>query len=202
MSIIRYRLAVIVVALLSACAPITAEQTGDQPRVALVNAPAEQRVSILADLLTAEMSGVRGCCAFEFVRSSPLRFQETHRDMFGSRAAPQAASIARNLGAEFAVMAAAPVFERTVERFDDGSRDVRGSVRVRAVVLDPETAEQLAAVGSFTFRDARSLGADEPLPEPDEDPLMIVLTEQAAADLAPHLAAVLGDLASEWAQRK
>lgn len=187
----------LLLAAIAGCAP-TAMEDPARTQVALINAPAEQRVAMVADALEEEVAGVRSCCSFSFARSQPVRFQETHRDLFGSRAAPQAASLARNLGASLAVMAGAPRYERTVERVD-GGREIRGVVQLRAIVVDASSGEQLGTVGSRTFRDRRLVGEDEPLPEVEDDPLMIDLTRQAVADLAPHLAALLEDLTAESA---
>jgi hypothetical protein len=188
-------LAALLMALLVACAP-AATQEPSEPVVALINAPAELRVAPAADALQAEVESVPGCCTFAFTRSRPVRFQETRRDLFGSRAAPNAAALARNLGADLAVMAGAPLFERTVEAID-GAREVRGVVQFRATVLDAATGNALGSVGSLVFRDSRVVREGEALPEPDEDPMMLALMREAVADLAPHLAAVLMDLAAE-----
>lgn len=181
--------------LLSACAPSTQDDLGLQ--VAMVNAPAGERVSFLADDLQQATISLPDCCRFDFTRPAPLRFQETHRDMFGSRAAPQAASIARNLGAEVAVMASAPRFERIVESVN-GSREIRGIVRLQATAIDAATGNALGSVGSLTFRRGRLQDATEPLPELEEDPLMVALVEEAVEDLAPHLAALLEDIARQY----
>ncbi|MEX2540377.1 MAG: hypothetical protein WD314_01165 [Trueperaceae bacterium] len=197
MTAIRLGLTGLLLAAISACAPTAVDEPAG-PLVALINAPAEQRVSMVAATLQQEVTGVRSCCSFSFARSQPVRFQETHRDLFGSRAAPQAASLARNLGARLAVMAGAPRYERTVESVD-GGREVRGVVQLRATVLDADSGEQLGTVGSLTFRDRRLEGEDQQLPEVEDDPLMIDLTRQAVSDLAPHLAALLEDLSEDFA---
>ncbi|HEX7004648.1 MAG TPA: hypothetical protein VF168_10735 [Trueperaceae bacterium] len=184
----------LLLALLSGCLPASAPDPGLE--VAIVNAPAGERAPFLAERLQEEILGLPGCCSFGLIRPAPLRFQETHRDMFGSRAAPAAASIARSLGAEVAVMAAAPRFERSVERVR-GGRHVTGVVRVNATVIDASTGMPLGSAGSLTFRGARFVPGDRPLPEPDEDPLMIALTEEAARDLAPQLTALLSGLSRE-----
>lgn len=179
---------------LTSCAPTAQDEAGFQ--VALVNAPADERVSFLADSLQQETLDLPDCCAFDFIRPAPIRFQETHRNMFGSRAAPQSASLARNLGAEVAVMASAPRFERTVASVDSG-REVRGVVQLRATAVDAETGETIGSVGSLTFRGSRLEDAGAPLPEVEEDPTMMALAEDAVDDLAPHLAALLADIAAQ-----
>lgn len=183
--------------LLSACVPASVGEEEISPVVAIINAPAEARVSALADTLERWMREIPSCCAFSFTRSQPVRFQETHRDMFGSRAVPQALSLAANLSADLAVMASAPRFERNVESYD-GGREVSGEVQVRAVLLDVETGERLATVGSLTFRDSRTVGASETLPSIEDDPTMQLLIERAAEDLAPHLVAVISDVAADY----
>lgn len=191
----KQAVAVVMLMVLASCAPTVQEDGSLQ--VALVNSPAEQRVSFLAGALQQAVGEVPSCCDFGFVRPTPIRFQETHRDMYGSRAAPQSASLARNLGAEVAVMTSAPLFERTVESFEGGS-EVSGVVQLQARAIDAETGESLGTVGSLTFRGSRQIDDNEPLPEVEEDPLMRALTEDAVADLAPHLAALIGDLAERY----
>ena len=177
---------------LSGCLPSAEEDPGVQ--VVLVNAPAGERVSFLAEALQRELLALDSCCRFDFARTAPIRFQETHRDMFGSRAAPQAAAIARNLGSELAVMVSAPRFERRVERVD-GGREVSGVVRLQAGAIDAATGSALGSVGSLTFRGSRIEDASGPLPDLEEDPTMLDLARAAASDLAPHLAALIEDVA-------
>ena len=190
---------VLLLMVLPGCLP--APGAGGGVQVALVNAPAGERVPFLAEALQGQVEAQRGCCRFEFIRPAPLRFQETHRDMFGSRAAPAAASIARSLGAELAVMASAPRFERRVERVS-GGREVSGVVRLQATAIDAATGATLGSVGSLTYRGSRFEAAGEPLPEIDADPLMLALAEDALADLAPHLAALLADVTGEYRDRR
>jgi hypothetical protein len=192
---LKQGLAALLLAVLGSCAPSVTQEPSETV-VALINAPAEHRVAPAADALQAEVERVPGCCTFSFYRSRPIRFQETHRDLFGSRAAPNSAALARSLGADLAVMAGAPLFERTVESID-GAREVRGEVQFRATVLDAAAGERLGSVGSLVFRDARVLAQGESLPELDEDPMMLALMREAVADLAPHVAALLMDLAAD-----
>ncbi|MEX2535831.1 MAG: hypothetical protein WD273_09575 [Trueperaceae bacterium] len=192
----RYWLSCVLIGLLASCVPALEDETAGT-QVALINAPAGVRVSFIADALQEQVLEVAGCCEFSFTRSQPVRFQETHRDMFGSRAAPQSASLARNLGAQLAVMAGAPLFERTVNSAD-GGREIHGSVELRAIVIDAASARQLATVGSLTFTASRFASENEPLPELEQDPIMVELGHRAVANLAPHLAAVLEDLAGDF----
>jgi hypothetical protein len=194
MSAARYTILTLLLGLLASCAPAVEAEVGG-PLVALINAPAEQRVSQVAGLLQERTARVPGCCPFSFTRPQPVRFQETHRNMFGSRAVPQAASLARNLRADLAVMAGAARFERNVEQLD-GERLVEGVVQLRATVIDASSEENLGSVLSRTLSGSRVIGPDESLPEPEEDPTMVALTEEAVVDLAPHLAALLIELSS------
>lgn len=188
-------LAAALLALLVACAPAAGTEPS-QPVVALVNAPADDRIDEIAGALQQEVEGVPGCCRFSFTRTDPVRFQETHRDLFGSRAPGNTAALARNLGAEFAVMASAPTFERSVLAEDDAVRELEGEVQIQATVLDAETGRSLGTVNSLAFRRSWTADASASLPEPEEDPEMLMLVEEAVADIAPHLAALLGDVAS------
>lgn len=187
--------ATLLLVLLAACAPAL-ETESVQPVVALINAPADHRVSEIAGALQEEVQTVPGCCRFSFTRTAPVRFQETHRDLFGSRAPDNSAALARNLGARFAVMASAPRFERTVLRDDDAVRELEGEVQIQATVVDAESGESLGTVNSLAFGRSWTTEAGTALPEPDEDPRMLELVEEAVADIAPHLAALLGDVAS------
>lgn len=187
-------IAILLTTLLAGCLPGAADDPGVE--VALVNAPAGERVPFLADDLQHSLVALDGCCRFDFIRSTPLRFQETHRDMFGSRAAPAAAAIARSLGAEVAVMVSAPRFERKVEQVD-GGREVSGVVSLQATAIEAASGRPLGSVGSLAFRGRRFEPNRGSLPEIDEDPLMIALTRDAVADLAPHLAALLDDVSRD-----
>jgi hypothetical protein len=73
-----------------------------RPKVALINAPTEYRVTGLAEDLETLVK--EQPTTFGFSRASALRFQESSRDMYGSRAPLQAAFIARSQGAVYAVM--------------------------------------------------------------------------------------------------
>lgn len=197
---LRILMSILLLLTLAACLPAP-EEKPLQPVVALVNAPADQRVGTVADALQEEIARMEDCCPFSFTRTQPVRFQETHRNMYGSRAPVSSAALARNLGAELAVMASAPRFERTVEESSAGTW-VHGTVQLRAVVLSADRGDSLGGVGSLVFRARRPVGEDEALPDIEDDPTMSALVEEAAADLAPHLAAVLSDLAREFRQRK
>lgn len=181
-------------AVLAACAPqAQPSEQGDPPLVAVINAPADDRVTALAGELESAVADVSGCCAFEFHFAPPIRFQETHRNLFGSRAVPQSAALARNLGADIAVLASAPVFERE-EQVLDGEREIRGTVQLEAMVIDAGTEEILGTVVSTTFSGRRYVDEQEQLPDVEEDPLMQRLLDDAVEDLAPHLAALLTDV--------
>jgi hypothetical protein len=132
--------------LLTGCVPAAYDA---RPKIAFVNAPTENRVNGLAEALVSTIQEQE--TPFGFSRSSALRFQETHRDMFGSRAALQAAFIARSQGAVYGVMVG----------FENDGEVVRVSLNenkleltlhldgfARASIVDPVTAEVLASFDS------------------------------------------------------
>lgn len=184
--------------LLSACAPAVTGPDGGLS-VAVLNAPGESRVPGAAEGVVAAAQGLPACCAFEFTRSAPLRFAETHGDIYGSRAPRQASIIARTHGAELAVMVSAPTLERQVEAARGSSQRVTITLQLRATVIDSATTETLATVASRVVSGARTAREDEQLPEVAQDPLTARLSQEAAVDLAPHLLAVLDDLVREHA---
>jgi hypothetical protein len=88
---------------------------------------------------------------FGFSRSSALRFQETHRDIFGSRAALQAAFIARSQGAVYAVMVGFDNEGDVVRTSLNGNKvevTLRLKGRASASIVDPTSAEVLATFES------------------------------------------------------
>ena len=85
---------------LTSCVP----QLNTINQVAILNGPAEYAVPDLADHFTLRVREANPSAAYQHVSSSRLRFAETHRDLFGSRANPSASLIAKTVGAEFAVL--------------------------------------------------------------------------------------------------
>src|SRR5690606_15384906 len=131
-------LAAVYVALaLAACAPSARDVS--RPLVAVMNAPAQSTVRGAAervqDVLVAD-----GDLPFDLVSAFTMRFLESHTDLFHSRAAPSAARIARDQGADLAVMVGAPVLERQVTPSrDEASRRIDVAVALEAQVVDPQT---------------------------------------------------------------
>lgn len=131
---------------LSGCVPAVGDT---RPKVAFVNAPTENRVKGLAENLVSSLQGQE--TPFGFSRSSALRFQETHRDMYGSRAPLQAAFIARSQGAAYAVMVGFENDGEIVRASLDGNKlelTLRLDGFARASIVDPITAEVLATFDS------------------------------------------------------
>ncbi len=127
---------------LTACVPVVQDT---RPKVAFINAPTESRVNGLAETLETLVKTRE--TAFGFSRSSALRFQETHRDMVGSRAPLQAAFAARSQGAVYAVMVAFENNGEVVRSSLNGDRvdiTLRLDGRAVASIVDPVSADILA----------------------------------------------------------
>jgi hypothetical protein len=127
---------------LTACVPAVRDT---RPKVAFINAPTESRVSGLAEDLEGFVK--EQPTTFGFSRSSAIRFQESSRDMYGSRAPLQAAFIARSQGAVYAVMVGFENEGEVVRSSLDETRleltlSLKG--RAKASIVDPTTAEVLA----------------------------------------------------------
>ena len=183
-------LAAVSVALaLAACAP--SARDGSRPLVAVMNAPAQSTVRGAAegvqDVLVAD-----GDLPFDLVSAFTMRFLESHTDLFHSRAAPSAARIARDQGADLAVMVGAPVLERQVTPSrDEASRRIDVAVALEAQVVDPQTEAIVQTLRTRTHQGSRVEANDSPLPEPSDDPTVQALIAEAAPELARSLAAEL-----------
>lgn len=181
----------IVLFLLTACVPQTQGDAG--PSVAVINAPADFRVEGLADELQNELQRSSAPNIYSFVSRNRVEFQETHRDMAGSRSPLQAAFIARAFGAEYAVTIGAPVFEREVDEFtffDTLKREITTEVQLEAVIIDPVTAEPLATYTSGVYKGFRieTVPEDEELVEESEDPDLQAEIARAFNEITPSLA--------------
>jgi hypothetical protein len=142
----KYVTLIVLLVALTACVPVVQDT---RPKVAFVNAPTEDRVSGLAQTLESTLKTQE--TSFGFSRASALRFQETHRDMYGSRAALQAAYIARSQGARYAVMVSFDNAGDTVSWSLSGNRidlTLRLNGRARASIVDPVSADILGTFDS------------------------------------------------------
>jgi hypothetical protein len=162
----------ILLVFLSACVP---QQSATLPSVAVVGAPADFGVEGLADEFQEQLERSSAPNVYSFVSRSRTSFQETHRDMAGSRGPLQAAYTARTFGAEYAVMIAAPVFERDIDEFSvfgTPKREITTQVQLEAVIIDPSTAEPLSTYTSGIYKSYRieTVSEDEELVEESEDP--------------------------------
>jgi hypothetical protein len=184
-------LIVLLVLVLSACVPQTQGDSGSS--VAVVGAPADFRVEGLADKFQTELERNSAPNVYGFVSRSRVAFQETHRDMAGSRAALQAAFTARAFGAEYAVMIAAPVFEREVDEFrvfDTLKREIVTRVQLEAVIIDPVSAEPISTYTSGVYQGFRveSVPEDEELIEESKDPDLQTEIQRALNEITPGVA--------------
>jgi hypothetical protein len=184
-------------ALLSACVPVA--ETG--PKVVLINAPADERVAGLADRLEPAILQQSALGEITFVDSNKVRFQETHRDMAGSRSPLQAAFIARAFGAEYAVTVGAPKYERSVEEgkgLFKNKRLVHIEVMLEASIIDPVSAEVLEVIQTPMYTTDRIESLEKPLVDLDEDPDLEENLERAmlfiSRPLATRLAVLLAAL--------
>ena len=135
---------------LGACAPAVQDS---RPQVALLNGPTENRVKGLADDLQIELAAF-SAAPYGLVRSFPLRFQETHRDMYGSRAVRQAASITRSRGADYAALVGlAGNRQVSGERISGDSIkfDVLVSAQLVASIIDAASADTLTSLRFTRF---------------------------------------------------
>jgi hypothetical protein len=192
-------LLIALVLLLSACVPQT--QGDASPSVAVVGAPTDFRVEGLADRFQTELGRSSAPNVYSFVSRSRVAFQETHRDMAGSRAALQAAFIARAFGAEYAVMIAAPVFEREVDEFTAFGtlkREISTRVQLEAVIIDPVSAEPVSTYTSGVYQGYRveTVPEDEELIEESKDPDLQTEIERALNEITPGVATDLELLVS------
>jgi hypothetical protein len=173
----------------AACAPSARDET--RPLVAIMNAPAQSAVRGAAEIVQDVLFADEGR-TFDLVSSFTMRFLESHTDLFHSQAAPSAARIARNQGADLAVMVGAPVLERDVSLSrDEASRRVDVSLALEAQVVDPETAAVVQTLRTRTHQGSRVEANDVPLPDPSDDITVQALLEDAAPELARSLAAEL-----------
>ncbi len=185
---------VMLVVLLAACAPAAGDA---RTAVVLVNAPAEHRVSGLAESLQGLLERDPAAGLYRFAFPASARFQETHRDMFGRRAPRQAYLIARNLGARYAVMVAAPVYHREATLLHSPlgeSRLVTTAVTVEVSIVD-EGGEGILFQTRAGGVASRLESARRPLVAEEDDPDLRRLRERAVAELAPATAARLAGLA-------
>jgi hypothetical protein len=183
--------------LVTACVP----QTDSGPSVAVVGAPAEFRVEGLADRFQTQLERSSPANIYNFVSRNRTSFQETHRDMAGSRAALQAAFTARAFGAEYAVMIAAPIFERELEEFTSfgtRKREIATRVQLEVVIIDPVTSEPLSTYTSGVYQGYRveTIPEDEELVEESEDPDLQAEIGRALNEIVPGVATDLELLVS------
>ncbi len=161
--------------------------------MAVVGAPADFRIEGLADKFQTQLGRSSALSSYSLVNRSRTSFQETHRDMAGSRAALQAAFTARAFGAEYAVMIAAPVFEREIDEFTvfgTRKREITTKVQVEAVIIDPITAEPVSTYTSGVYQGIRveTIPEDEELVEEREDPELLLETQRALNEIVPGVA--------------
>lgn len=168
---------------LVACAPAAAP--GAQPLVAVLNGPANGRISGSAALLESDMRA-HGPLPFAFVHDAAMRFAEGHNDLFHDRAVPAAARIARSYGAPYAVLIGAPTMTRDVTVSKDGSaRWVDVTLQMEALVVDASSDTVLARFESLPMQRARHESTADALPALQRDPDVQALRDRGVYDVAP-----------------
>jgi hypothetical protein len=190
----------IIFLLLGGCVP-QLEDSG--PSVALINAPAEGRITGLADKLEARLLN-DGALGYAFTSSSKIRFAETHRDMGGGRAPLQAAFIARTYGAELALMIGSPSYKREVFEFTlfkTPKRKIITQVQLEVVIIDPVTAEPRSTYSSQLYTAVRVETIDGDLIEEQADPDLTSLIDKALDDIVPVVRQDLNTLFANLASR-
>lgn len=189
---VAYKFAVLSVFLLAACVP----QVELGPRAIVVGGPTEYRASGLADIFQAQLRDLSSPSELGFVGRGATAFQETHRDMYGVRAARQTAIIARSVGAEMAVLVGAPILRRKVSEVRAGTpkRIVNTAVQIRVFLLDPATADIIATYDSRRYDTVR-LEVNQDLVAEDDDPDLLASLLRATRELAPAVASDLALLA-------
>ncbi len=171
-----------------------------RPEIMLLNAPSDTRVDGLATAFEVVLREQPSAYAYQFTFRPSVRFQETHRNMTPAGAPLQAAFAARALGSDYPVMVSAPVYERHVDTFFDNRRRIETAASVRAVVIDPATAEVIATFVSPVYRRVRVVPIDPDRPDLvllDEDPDLAAVTTRALYDLAPAVSQTLFDLVDD-----
>ncbi len=170
---------------LAACAPAVQDT---RPKLAIVNAPTEDRERGLAERFITFLRREPEAALFGFSSESALRYQENYRDLTGSRAPLQAAFIARSQGAAYAVMVGFVSDLRLSDlSYRNGVLSVEIAVagRARAILVDPESAQ---ARGTFTSSPqlryvVRRLNLDLPEGVTPESREGRAILEQAAAEV-------------------
>lgn len=179
------------VLILGACAP--AARNGNEPLVAVLNAPSEAVIGGSAERLQEDILR-DGPLGFKLVSSGAMRFQETHNDFFHSRAAGTAGRVARSYGADIAVMVGASVLRRDVTVSDDQqTRRVDVTVQMQAVLIDAATDAVLSTQYAALMHASRRESNRQPVIDIHQDPDVIVLRNQGVDDLARVVEANLRD---------
>lgn len=177
-------------ATLAGCAP-AARTAHDLPLVAVLNAPAQNRLDGSAQRLEHDMRDV-GALPFAFVNENAMRFQEGHNDFFHSRAAGSAARVARSYGAPLAVMVGAAVLDRqVVVSKDQKTRQVTVTVQMQASVVEAADATVRSELYARSLSATRVESNGDRLVPLASDPDVTRLRDAGIHDLAP---AVVGSI--------
>ncbi len=156
-----------------------------------MNGPAQSALPGIAEVVQELLQRDEGL-PFRYVSAFTMRFQETHNDLFLSRAAPGAARIARSQGADLAVLIGAPVLDREVTISKDGaSRRVDVSLALEAQVVDARNDAVVQMMRTRTHQGSRVESTASELVEIDQDTTVLALRDRALPELAAALQAEL-----------
>jgi hypothetical protein len=173
----------VLMALLGACAPALMTERTYTNDAALINAPTEYQFPGLADQLEAALRAELAPDEVAFADSGRIRTLEGYRNLYGFQGINQGAMIAQTHGARYAVLASAPVFERTVKEIrylGIPYYEITSRLQLQAIIVDARNAERVQTYLTPTYKSVRLEPRLRPLPEGENDP-----------DIRSHLASGL-----------
>lgn len=189
--------------LLSACAPALTREVSLRHDAALINAPAEHAFPELAELLEAALAAELAAGEVDFAPHRRLRQLEGVHNLFGFQGINQGAMIAQSSGARYAVLAAAPIFERDVKAIHFLGLPyyhITSRLQLQALIVDARNAEQVHSYRTPVYRSVRLEPRLKPLPEAVDDPDIRAQLSRGLEALARPLATDLALLAAQRAR--
>lgn len=188
---------------LSACAPVLTREVTISHDAALINAPAEHAFPELAELLEGALNEELAAGEVDFAPSRRIRPLEGVRNLFGFQGINQGAMIAQSNGARYAVLASAPIFERTVKEtryLGIPYYEIHSRLQLQAIIVDARTAERVQTYLTPTYESVRLEPRLRPLPEDADDPDIRAHLAEGLAFIARPLATDLALLAARRAE--
>lgn len=178
--------------MLVGCAPkLQASGSSPETLLAIMNAPAQSALPGSADAVQESLER-DATLPFRYVSAFTMRFQETHNDLYLSRAPASAARIARSQGADVAIMVGAPVLEREVTVSKDGaSRRIDISLALEAQVVDARNDAVVQVLRTRTHEGSRVESTERELVDVTLDTTVLALRDRAVPELAAAVEAEL-----------